>query len=251
MVDIESVLRKTGLTEGEIKVYLALVELGSVTVGPIIDKANVSNSKIYILLEKLIQKGLASFVMKEKTRYYQASRPISLLAYVDEQEKKLHKTKGELKDAITEIEALQNLIPDEESAKIYKGYKGVRTGIFETVRTIPSQGSYYFFSIGYGSDLYLQQFFRDLAQELKRRKIKIKGLAGKSEKGLYEGYYSKVGYLMRYTSVTWPADTAIVGDYLLFLVWKKKEPILYALHSRTLVDAYKNLFEKLWEKAKA
>ena len=37
-------LLKIGLTEGEAKVYLALSELGSSTVGPIVKKTKVANS---------------------------------------------------------------------------------------------------------------------------------------------------------------------------------------------------------------
>ena len=62
-----STLREAGLTEGEIKVYLALLELGSSTTGPIVDKSGISRSIIYQILEKLMEKGLVSFITKEKT----------------------------------------------------------------------------------------------------------------------------------------------------------------------------------------
>ncbi|MBI2665760.1 hypothetical protein HYX12_04015 [Candidatus Woesearchaeota archaeon] len=50
-MDID-LLRNIGLTDSEIKVYLALLELGSSTKGPIVDKSRVASSKIYELLEK-------------------------------------------------------------------------------------------------------------------------------------------------------------------------------------------------------
>ena len=62
------ILENIGLTDGEIKVYLALIKLGSSTSGPITDKSGVSRSKIYNILERLIQKGLVSYTIKEKTR---------------------------------------------------------------------------------------------------------------------------------------------------------------------------------------
>ena len=39
-------LLKVGLTDGEAKAYLALSELGSTTVGPIVKKSGVSYSNI-------------------------------------------------------------------------------------------------------------------------------------------------------------------------------------------------------------
>ena len=49
-------LEEIGLTKSEIKVYLALLELGSSTTGPIVDKSKASSSKIYEILDKLMQK---------------------------------------------------------------------------------------------------------------------------------------------------------------------------------------------------
>ena len=43
-------LEEIGLTKSEIKVYLALLELGSATSGPIVDKSGASSSKIYEIL---------------------------------------------------------------------------------------------------------------------------------------------------------------------------------------------------------
>jgi sugar-specific transcriptional regulator TrmB len=42
-----------GLTEGESKVYLALLRTGPSTIGRIIKEARVSNSKIYDILDRL------------------------------------------------------------------------------------------------------------------------------------------------------------------------------------------------------
>ena len=49
-------LKGIGLTDSEIKVYFALLELESSTVGKIIEKSRVPDSKIYSILEKLKEK---------------------------------------------------------------------------------------------------------------------------------------------------------------------------------------------------
>ena len=43
---IEEILHQIGLTEGEIKVYLSLLELGSTSTGKIIKKSHISGSKV-------------------------------------------------------------------------------------------------------------------------------------------------------------------------------------------------------------
>ena len=49
-------LKELGLTDGEIKVYLALNQLGETTSGPIVDKSGVSISKVYLILDRLFSK---------------------------------------------------------------------------------------------------------------------------------------------------------------------------------------------------
>ena len=95
-------LRNLGLTDSEIKVYLALLELGSTTKGPIVDKSRVASSKIYELLEKLSQKGLISTVIRSGTRYFEAAPPSRLLDYLKEKEANLKEQEINLQKLIPE-----------------------------------------------------------------------------------------------------------------------------------------------------
>jgi len=56
--NILAALREIGLTEGEAKAYFALVTLGQSSVGPIVEKSGVTASKVYIILDRLIEKGI-------------------------------------------------------------------------------------------------------------------------------------------------------------------------------------------------
>lgn len=243
---IENVLRKVGLTEGEIKVYLALIELGSVTVGPVIKKARVSNSKVYEILDKLIHKGLVNYIIKEKTKYFQAAQPISLKDYVQSKVGELIELDKDLNSVMDLIKLNKN--KPKEEARIFRGYNGMKTGMFEAIQTIPEKGEYLFFSKGYGGDPYLQQFFRNLSLELKRRKIKIFGLANTAEKKLFKSYYKKLGYDMRYVPFSWPSDVTVAGEYLIILVWEKEEPVTYLIQSKPLTESYSSFFRSLWER---
>ena len=77
-----AVLKRIGLTESEIKVYFALMKLGLSSTGPIIKESTINHSKIYFVLKKLEDKGLASHVIKSNTTYYQSSDPANFLEYI-------------------------------------------------------------------------------------------------------------------------------------------------------------------------
>ena len=57
-----SELIQLGLTNGEVRIYLSLLKLGSSKVGSIVKDSRVSYSKVYDVLERLITKGLVSYV---------------------------------------------------------------------------------------------------------------------------------------------------------------------------------------------
>ena len=75
----EEIFRDIGFSEREIKVYLALLGIGQTTVGPIAAETRLQHSKVYQTLEKLIDRGLVSYVIKSKTKYFQAHNPKQIL----------------------------------------------------------------------------------------------------------------------------------------------------------------------------
>ena len=79
-------LQELGLTEGEAKVYEALLTLGNSTVGPIVKESGVAYSNAYEILERLMEKGLVSYNLKEKTKFFQAAEPTRLREYLEKQE---------------------------------------------------------------------------------------------------------------------------------------------------------------------
>ena len=72
------ILEQIGLSKNEIKVYFALLELDQSSATPIIKKSNIPYSKLYQTLDKLLGKGLVSFVIKNNVKYFQANTPDNL-----------------------------------------------------------------------------------------------------------------------------------------------------------------------------
>ena len=78
----KEILEQIGLTKGEIKAYLALLQLGSCTTGPLEARSGVSRSKLYVILEKLEKKGFASHMDKGGVRYFQPVEPSKISDYI-------------------------------------------------------------------------------------------------------------------------------------------------------------------------
>ena len=132
-MDIEP-LRKLGLTEGEIKVYLASVQLGESTSGPIIEKSGVSVSKVYLILSKLSKKGLICHLVKEKTKYFKAADPNRLLVYLQEKENELKSQEIILSNLVKELKTYSNTALTTETAQVFEGFKGIQTARERTLK---------------------------------------------------------------------------------------------------------------------
>ena len=118
-------LIQLGLTEGEAKVYVALLKTGSTTVGPIVKASGVASSNIYDILDRLLEKGIVSYIIKSKTKYFQAAPPINIGDYLSEKKKKIDE----------ERELFEKLLPDlskislekTQHAEVFIGTKGLKT----------------------------------------------------------------------------------------------------------------------------
>ena len=82
-------LKKIGLTDGEIKVYEALLELGETTKTKLAKKSEVSPSKIYDITNRLIRKGIISSVRKRGIMHFKAADPKRLNDFIKEKEKEI------------------------------------------------------------------------------------------------------------------------------------------------------------------
>lgn len=127
-------LRKLGLTEGEIKVYLALIRLGETTSGPLVDESGISVSKVYNIVERLAKKGLVSHIVKRKTKYFKAADPDRLLMHLKEKEEELRNQEANLKDMISMLKLENNTAMTAETAQVYDGMRGIQTARERTLQ---------------------------------------------------------------------------------------------------------------------
>src|SRR3989344_6409490 len=114
-----TILEDLGLTNAEIKVYLALLELGNSTAGPIREKSGLQNSVIHRSLNSLINKGLINYVLESKRKIYQATNPENFLNFIDDKKKRFELI-------LPELNRKQENAKELEKASMYKGVKGIK-----------------------------------------------------------------------------------------------------------------------------
>src|SRR3989344_1355749 len=126
-MDLSTALKELGLSEAESAVYLALLKLGSSPVSAIKEESQVHRTNIYDLLERLLNKGLVNYVIKNNVKYYNTAEPTKLLDYIKEKE-------NIVQNILPSLEQLSHFRKEDMKIEVYKGVEGVKTVLNDVLR---------------------------------------------------------------------------------------------------------------------
>lgn len=240
-------MEELGLTKGEIRVYLSLLSLGQTTTGPIITESKISSSKVYEILEKLMQKGLASFIIKNKTKYFQATSPSKLMDYLLTQEKKIGVQKQELNQHLPQLLAKYREHKIPQNAEIFLGGPAMKAMLLEIVAD-GKKGEEYLFFGGTGrfwADV-LKKVYIPFAKVRQQKSLKVRGIGLEKYRSLMKPTpYTE----LRYISFPAPANVAIFKDKTAIISWTES-PVGVLITSQGIANQFREFFESVWKVAK-
>lgn len=116
--EIIDALSSLNLPEKEIKVYLALLTMGSSPVKAIREKTRLPRVAIYPLLHSLENKGFITTFIKEKIKFFSSIEPNSLIDILKEKELRI-------KNVLPKLNNLNLLNTQVTSAHVYIGESGI------------------------------------------------------------------------------------------------------------------------------
>ena len=237
-MDIKRLLQDLGLEEKEAKVYLALLSLGETTATKISKKTNLDRTLIYQLGNKLIEKGLASYIIKNNVRYFSAANPEKLVQDLKEKEKQLQK-------AMPQLIRLTKVQEQETKVEIYRGKEGLKTVLKDIIRTKKNY-------VGLGEEgrfqkvlpIYVHKFLKQLEKNDIHEKVLVredlKSITLKSKNSIFR-YISK-DYLS-------PVTTLIYGNKVANFIWTLPYHTILTTN-KEVADSFRSHFEALWKIAK-
>lgn len=247
---IETALEKIGLTKGEIKVYIALLELGSTSVGEIIKKSGVSGSKTYEVLDKLISKGLASFITRNEVKYFEAASPNRILDYLEEKEKDIEKEKTEIIKLIPEL-ILKTKHAQKGEAKIYTGFEGAKA-VWEEVINDCKKGDEI---LNWGlteQPASWESYFNEREKFRDKKGIKMKQIINEEYLSLYKARKNLPNTEFRFFSKEFGMPTTLVvwKNKVALYVITKENPLTILIESEATANSFRQHFDILWKNAK-
>jgi len=244
-----SILEEVGLTKSEIKVYLALLKLGSSTKKAIVKEAKITSSKLYEITDKLIEKGMVSYVKKNRVLHFDASPPEQVLDFIKLKEEDLEKQANKFKDLIPQLKLLKK--EEETEVEVFTGWKGVRTAYKIMLNSLSKDDTDYVLGATKGENQEkVIAFFNKIHQERRNKKIKLKIIFNKEDRKIVLKYLGNTKLdEIKFIAQTYPSETNIWKDNIM-IVLLTKNPLVVLIKNKFIASSYKNYFNLLWKIAK-
>ncbi len=241
----QQLLQEIGLTNTEIKVYLSLLSIGATSAGKIVEDTGIYRKNIYDALNKLVEKGLVTYVIENKIKYFQPKDPNNLLRYLEEKKNKITEKEIALKDELPELkQKFESLNPEIES-EIYRGNEGIKTILKDCLNYKE------ILMIGATGDVENRLPYFWPHYNKKREKLKCKWklllIYESRNKPITKSKYYEYKILPRILSGL--NVIYIYGDYVANVLWLEK-PIAFVTKHKSLVNNYRKYFDYLWKSIK-
>jgi len=230
---MKEALRKFGLNENEIKVYIACLELGSSSVTRIAERAGIYRTLTYEVLKSLLEKGLVSYVVKDKKKYFEAASPRTFITLLKEKEKVIE-------GILPQMLAIQKSVKIKPSITLYEGKEGIKTvleGILAETKELLA------FAPKKAMANMLKYYFPHFIERRVKAGIKVRLII--DEKPLT---YKLVDYRIikeKFSTGYW-----VYNNKVAILSFPKKNPLAVIIENEDFAKVMRIAFELAWKGAK-
>ncbi len=231
-----TILEKIGLSEKESKVYLSLLKLKIAPVTKISEESDVDRTQTYDILQSLIKRGLASYVLKNNSKHFSPANPDQIL----------HDLQGKEREFRSMLPSLKQLFaqqPEKTSVEIFRGIEGLKA-VYKNL--LKSEKDYLLLGTPQIFETILPIFSKQFLKQVKKAGIKEKIIFSNKEKftKLKNGEYK---YLKQ--DIFNPTDALIYDEHVVLFIWS--EPYYAILmRSKEIEKTYRKYFDFLWNHAK-
>lgn len=239
---------KIGLSKNEAKVYLALLNLGSSLAGKITEKSAIHRRAVYDALNRLIGKGLVSYIIKSGKKYFIATNPEKLLEILKEKEEDIKNKEETIKKILPELISEYKQTKSKLEASIYMGKEGLKTImdiILKEKKDWLSIGS-----TGKGPEI-LPYFLPGWHKRRLKLKIKYRGLIADTLEGRKRAKeFLKIGlaeikFLPK--DIQNPQTIWIFGNKVAIILVLLEQPIIFLIDNKDISNSFKQYFDWLWQ----
>ena len=223
-----------GLTKTEAKIYLSLIDINKAQAGVIARKTGIHRRSVYDALDRLIEKGLVSYITENDKRFYTPTDPARIQEIINQQ-------KIEIDNILPTLQAKFLEHKDKQETLFYRGKEGLKT-IFDD--QINEGKTVYIIGAAHTAKEHLKYYLPHYTNKRVKKKIKLKALyAGKKHEKLPP--HAEVKYLP--PSFGSLVSTNIYGNKAAIILWLPHDPVAILIKQPDIAKTFRTYFETLWK----
>ncbi len=248
-----SQLKEIGLTDGEIKVYEALLDLGESTKTALAKKSGVAPSNIYDITNRLIEKGIISKVDKNGIANFSPANPSRILDFLDNKKREIDKEKDGLSSILPLLLSKFSKTKEKVNVEVFQNWNGLKTIFEDLLEECDKRSENYVFGATKGekeelTDNFFLKYSKARAdkgiitniifnEELRNRKERIAFFLKSSK------------YKVRFLQQTTPSEIMIYKNKTCIIILSGA-PLVIRITSKEVADSFKQYFDLMWKIAK-
>lgn len=240
MESTNDILEYIGMTGTEFNVYKILLKNEKSLASAIIKKSGLHRATVYDVLNRLIEKGLASYILINKKKYYSGAEPQKLSEILHEHKKNIEENEKKVSELVKELDNIR--LTDKEKthiATIYEGKEGLKDIMQEILATKKD-----FYTIG-GEDLRFQDILPIYTALWAKERERLKIYARKI---LTQPKFSKWKYNIEKQvpkEYSMPSATIIYGEKVATII--NSDPLtIIVIDNKNVAESYISHFNMLW-----
>jgi len=255
---LKNILFDLGFNSAEIEIFLVLYERGPLTASKAAKYADINRTASYMILQKLMKKGLVRQDLSSKVARFAAERPETLVHYVEGRQKHFESLKDTIEKILPELESL-NPVSNLPKIQLFEGLEGAKNCFFQLLKIAEQEkekvlrGYLMPASIDVDADLY-NFVHKHYIKERVKKGIIVKNITAATEAGfkLLEADKESLRKTLLVPESKFSFNSSeinIIGSYFHFLSYGKNRLVSVIIYDEDFAATQRALWDVAWEQA--
>lgn len=244
-------LKPFGLSDDEAKLYLLLVEKGFTTALTLSRLLKLARTKVYRLLDKLVEKQLVEQKITDRGMQFGATDPERLNQLFGEKQQEVETMKRTLPDLLSTISQLSQSHTSPSKVLYYKGIEGLKQVNYNLTRAKDLLRVY---EVEHMSDYLPKDFSEDIRQKFVDKGIVTHDLTNKKS---FPDFTTVTKMITDYSEFRYISpkllkidfEAIIYNDVYATYTYKGNEIFCVEIYNATLANMQKQIYDFIWKQA--
>ena len=241
-------LNEIGLSKSEIRIYTCLLERGRNKSGAICKHSKVPSSKIYFLLNNLIEKGLVTFTTKNNIKYFEATPVESIKILFEKKKEELNSKENKIFEIINNLKKIK--VEDTSQAKYnyYEGLSGIKAAWYKILSELiknPADRLKVYSPFSQES-IRLFGFYSEFHKERIKNKVPYSVIMSSEHKEQIKKRKKNKFTEIRLKKINNQSSWGVYGDLFFIQDTSSKENFMIIINEPLVAKTFGILFDEMW-----